>query len=97
MPVFQGAPVLQGLSVLTLISTYTLSSSDAIYLDVVDITTRLQLYRMLSSQMAFRNTAQVVVGLIVLYSCREFERQMGYIAPRNGFTRATHRLKRPIK
>ncbi len=36
-----------------------------------------ELWRIFSSQIIFRNKAQAVVGLILLYTCRQFERQMG--------------------
>ncbi len=36
-----------------------------------------EIWRLASSQIVFRNKAQAIVGLILLYSCRQFERQMG--------------------
>lgn len=36
-----------------------------------------ELWRLASSQIIFRNKAQAIVGLILLYTCRQFERQMG--------------------
>ena len=36
-----------------------------------------EVWRLFTSQIIFRNKAQAIVGLILLYSCRQFERQMG--------------------
>lgn len=38
---------------------------------------RFQLWRIITSQLVFRESAQLIVGLILLYSFRQFERQMG--------------------
>lgn len=36
-----------------------------------------ELWRLLTSQIVFNQNAQALVGLILLYTCRQFERQMG--------------------
>ncbi len=36
-----------------------------------------EVWRLATSQIIFRNKAQAIVGLILLYTCRQFERQMG--------------------
>jgi membrane associated rhomboid family serine protease len=36
-----------------------------------------QLWRVVTSFLVFQNSAQIIVGLILLYTCRQFERQMG--------------------
>lgn len=36
-----------------------------------------EFWRLVTSQIVFRSKAQAVVGLILLYTCRQFERQMG--------------------
>ena len=74
---YDNAPVVQSLSGLTLILSYTMSRSTSIYLDSESTFEHLQVWRVITSQLIFRNTMQAIVGLILLYSCREFERQMG--------------------
>ena len=36
-----------------------------------------ELWRLVSNFLVFQNTAQAIVGLVLLYTCRQFERQMG--------------------
>ena len=36
-----------------------------------------EIWRLATSHFIFSHTAQVLVGIILLYTCREFERQMG--------------------
>src|ERR1700740_885090 len=36
-----------------------------------------EVWRLITSQLIYRNKAQAIVGLILLYSTRQFERQMG--------------------
>lgn len=36
-----------------------------------------EVWRLLSSFFVFQSSAQAIVGLILLYTCRQFERQMG--------------------
>lgn len=77
MVAYENAPIVQSLSILTIILSYTMSSSSSIYLDAEMTFEHIQLWRVVTSQLIFRNTMQAIVGLILLYSCREFERQMG--------------------
>jgi membrane associated rhomboid family serine protease len=36
-----------------------------------------EVWRLVTSFFVFQNSAQTIVGLILLYTCRQFERQMG--------------------
>lgn len=36
-----------------------------------------ELWRLFTSTLIFENTSEALVGLILLYTCRQFERQMG--------------------
>ena len=75
---YENAPVVQSLSILTLILSYAMTDHSQIDLNSNSLFTHpIQIFRLFTSQLVFRNKAQAIVGLILLYSCRDFERQMG--------------------
>ena len=52
---------------------------DGVILLIADIYRLLegQVWKLPASFFIFQNSAQMIVGLILLYTCRQFERQMG--------------------
>ena len=74
---YQSAPVTQILSVvITLLSLFrTYHDNWAFDLDLV--LKGRGLHRVVMSQMVFTNVSQCMVGLSLLYVCRQFERQLG--------------------
>lgn len=76
MSLFENAPVTFMMSIATLAATSAIGGSESVSLDV-DALIRGQAGRLLFSQFTFAYSAEVVVALILFYSCRMFERQMG--------------------
>lgn len=73
---FENTPIIQLISANILLFGWFFSSSQIISLELFKLGEG-QLWRLLSSQFVFENLAQTVVGLILLYTFRQFERQMG--------------------
>jgi len=72
---FENAPIVRMVSVTVFIMSTALRSSN-VALDMYRIM-QGDWWRLFTSFFVFQNTAQAIVGLIILYSCRQFERQMG--------------------
>eukprot|EP01038_Epipyxis_sp_PR26KG_P016494 gene16494-22514_t len=72
---YENAPITKVLSVLTAILSIIVSPYSA-QLDLPHLY-RGELWRLISGQLIFQSLPQTVVGLILLYTCRQFERQMG--------------------
>ena len=73
---YENTPITQVLSGLTLLSGWFFGSSGIAELDLFKLG-QGQISRMLFSQLIFENTAETIVGLMLLYIFRQFERQMG--------------------
>lgn len=73
---YENTPITQILSALILILGWLFGSSKFIALELFRLGDG-QLWRIISSQLIFENLAQTAVGLMLLYSFRQFERQMG--------------------
>jgi membrane associated rhomboid family serine protease len=73
---YENAPLIQLISVFTILLGWFHGSSKILSLDLFKIGDG-QLWRLLSSQMIFESTAESIVGLMLLYTFRQFERQMG--------------------
>lgn len=72
---YSHAPVILVISIVTLIFSTALKVSN-VDLDLYRLM-RGEIWRLITTHFVFRNPAQLMVGLIVLYSLRGFERQMG--------------------
>ena len=73
---YENAPVTQLISVFTILLGWFHGSSKILSLDLFKLGEG-QMWRLLSSQIIFESTAEAVVGLMLLYTFRQFERQMG--------------------
>ncbi|EWM28854.1 Derlin [Nannochloropsis gaditana] len=77
---FVNAPVTKGYCLLvvgaSLLSSYT-HSSHTLRLDTTRILRKGELWRLFTSQIAFQEHPQTVLGVFLLYTFRHFERQMG--------------------
>ena len=73
---FENAPITQVLSGFSLLLGWFHGSSKTSSLDLFKLAEG-ELWRLISSQLVFENTAETVVGVILLYQFRQFERQMG--------------------
>lgn len=75
---FENAPVSQGFIILTIIATCFLVNDVKSWLSL-DLNKLYigQEYRLISSQLIFDNVPQAIVGSIIMYGFRTFERQMG--------------------
>jgi membrane associated rhomboid family serine protease len=73
---YENAPITQILSATILIFGWLFGSSKFITLELFRLGDG-QLWRIITSQLIFENLAQTAVGLMLLYSFRQFERQMG--------------------
>mmetsp|Transcript_7250 Transcript_7250/g.7334 ORF Transcript_7250/g.7334 Transcript_7250/m.7334 type:complete len:288 (+) Transcript_7250:368-1231(+) len=73
---YENTPITQIISALILILGWLFGSSKFITLELFKLG-ELQLWRIITSQLIFENLAQTAVGLMLLYSFRQFERQMG--------------------
>jgi len=77
---FINAPVTKGYCLLvvgaSLLSSYT-QSGPALTLDLARILRKGEIWRLLTSQLAFQEHPQTVLGTFLLYTFRHFERQMG--------------------
>ena len=73
---YENTPIIQLLSGLTLLCGWFFGSSDIAVLDLFKLG-QGQISRLFFSQIIFENTAETVVGLLLLYMFRQFERQMG--------------------
>lgn len=73
---YENAPIAQLISVLTILLGWFHGSSKILSLDLYKLGEG-QLWRLLSSQIVFESTAEAIVGLMLIYTFRQFERQMG--------------------
>jgi len=73
---YDHTPVTLGLSVVTLIFSYWYGQSDILSLDG-DKVMQGQVWRLITGQLTFPNMSATIVGLLLLYFFRFFERQMG--------------------
>ena len=73
---YENTPIIQVLSGFTLLCGWFFGSSDIAVLDLFKLG-QGQISRLFFSQIIFENTAETVVGLLLLYMFRQFERQMG--------------------
>lgn len=73
---FENAPITQVLSGFALLLGWFHGSSKTSSLDLFKLGEG-ELWRLIASQLVFENTAETVVGVILLYCFRQFERQMG--------------------
>lgn len=77
---FINAPVTKGYCLLvvgaSLLSSYT-HSGPALTLNLARILRKGEIWRLLTSQLAFQEHPQTVLGTFLLYTFRHFERQMG--------------------
>lgn len=74
---FESAPITQLLTISVLVSGLVFGgASEWIGLDIFSIGSG-QLWRLVTGQLIFENMAQTAVGAMLLYTFRQFERQMG--------------------
>ena len=73
---FENAPVSQLLLVVVLLGSFMFGTSELVALDIFRIGNG-QLWRLITGQLIFENMGQTVVGAMLLYTFRQFERQMG--------------------
>ena len=75
---FENAPVSQGFIILTILATLFLVNDVKSWLSL-DLNKLAigQEYRLVTSQLIFDNVPQAIVGSIIIYGFRNFERQMG--------------------
>lgn len=73
---FENAPITRFLSLSVFLVSAIFSESPDIPLDLNSIV-KGEVWRILSSSFVFGNMAQTFCGLILLYNCRQFERQLG--------------------
>ena len=72
----ENAPITLILTAAILIESLTLGSSSIVSLDLSGLY-RWEIWRLFSSQCVFSNMAQTFIGLLLIYICRQFERQLG--------------------
>ena len=72
----ENAPITLILTAAILIESLTLGSSSVVSLDLSGLY-RWEIWRLFSSQCVFSNMAQTFIGLLLIYICRQFERQLG--------------------
>jgi len=72
---YSHAPLIQVISITTLIFSTAFKVSN-VELDLYKVI-HGEIWRLITTHLVFRNPAQLIVGLMVLYSLRGFERQMG--------------------
>jgi len=72
---FENAPITLAVSASVLLLSTTLKSA-SVSLDIYRLLEG-QVWKLPASFFIFQNSAQMIVGLILLYTCRQFERQMG--------------------
>lgn len=73
---YENAPIIQVVSAFTILLGWFHGSSNISSLDLFKLG-KGEFWRLLLSQLIFENTAETVVGLMLLYIFRQFERQMG--------------------
>lgn len=73
---YENAPIIQVVSAFTILLGWFHGSSNISSLDLFKLG-KGEFWRLLLSQLIFENTAETVVGLMLLYILRQFERQMG--------------------
>lgn len=70
-------PITQSLSFLTLILSFFYGGGQFVSFDLEAILLHGQIYRILLSHIIFSSMSQTILGLVLLYTCRHFERQLG--------------------
>ena len=73
---YENTPIIQIISGITLLLGWFFGKANIAELDLYAIG-QGNIWRLLFSQLIFENTAETVVGLMLLYIFRQFERQMG--------------------
>ena len=73
---YENTPIIQIISGITLLLGWFFGKANIAELDFYAIG-QGNIWRLLFSQLIFENTAETVVGLMLLYIFRQFERQMG--------------------
>jgi membrane associated rhomboid family serine protease len=74
---YQSAPVTQLMSLLILSMSIFLKSFHEGWSFELEAINKGNLHRLVTSQLVFTSVAQTMVGLSLLYVCRQFERQLG--------------------
>jgi membrane associated rhomboid family serine protease len=74
---FENAPVTLGVFITTVLFSFLFGGTGLVQFDPNRIMHGGEIWRFLFGHLAFRSMAQTVVGLILLYFYRSFERQMG--------------------
>ena len=81
---FENAPLTQFISIVTAVLTIYInryghidSISEYFGINVKKIFFDNEYWRLLTSQFIYSHIGQLVISLIILYTCRQFERQMG--------------------